>query len=149
MPLRIGRPGTSASKLNDSRRDCAADLSHGVASPSLRERSSNRAHAHRDADADRLHVGLDELHRAVDRQAGVDRAAGRVDVEADVLPCSRIQEVERSRMNLERMRQGRPGLGRGVRADSSLTRLRVHRRPFEGGVVATKLHPTASINSGF
>ena len=44
-----------------------------------------RAHAHRDPDADRLHVGLDELHRVVDRQAGVDRAAGRVDVEADVL----------------------------------------------------------------
>ena len=44
-----------------------------------------RAHAHRDADADRLHVGLDELHRVVDRQACVDRAAGRVDVEADVL----------------------------------------------------------------
>ena len=44
-----------------------------------------RAHAHRDADADRLHVGLDELHRVVDRQAGVDRAAGRVDVERDVL----------------------------------------------------------------
>src|SRR6478609_5659388 len=43
------------------------------------------AHAHRDADADRLHVGLDELHRVVDRQARVDRAAGRVDVKADVL----------------------------------------------------------------
>ena len=36
-------------------------------------------------DADRLHVGLDELHRVVDRQARVDRAAGRVDVERDVL----------------------------------------------------------------
>src|SRR6201999_1585954 len=33
----------------------------------------------------RLHVGLDELHRVVDRQAGVGGAAGRVDVEADVL----------------------------------------------------------------
>ena len=44
-----------------------------------------RAHRHRDADADRLHVGLDELHRVVDRQARVDRAAGRVDVQRDVL----------------------------------------------------------------
>ena len=44
-----------------------------------------RAHRHRDADADRLHVGLDELHRVVDRQARVHRAARRVDVERDVL----------------------------------------------------------------
>ena len=44
-----------------------------------------RAHRHRDADADRLHVGLDELHRVVDRQARVHRAAGRVDVDRDVL----------------------------------------------------------------
>jgi len=29
--------------------------------------------------------GLDELHRVVDREAGVDRAAGAVDVERDVL----------------------------------------------------------------
>ena len=45
-----------------------------------------RAHRHRDADADRLHVGLDELHRVVDREARVDRAAGRVDVDARC-PC--------------------------------------------------------------
>ena len=32
-----------------------------------------------------LHVGLDELHGVVDGQAGVHRAAGAVDVEADVL----------------------------------------------------------------
>ena len=48
-------------------------------------RQQQGAHAHRDADADRLHVGLDELHRVVDRQAGVDRPAGRVDVDRDVL----------------------------------------------------------------
>ncbi len=36
-------------------------------------------------DADRLHVGLDELHRVVDRKARVHRAAGRVDVDRDVL----------------------------------------------------------------
>ena len=33
-----------------------------------------RAHRHRDAAADGRHVGLDELHRVVDRQAGVDDA---------------------------------------------------------------------------
>ena len=44
-----------------------------------------RAHAHRDADADRLHVGLDVLHRVVDREPRVHRPAGRVDVHRDVL----------------------------------------------------------------
>ena len=33
------------------------------------------AHRHRDAHADGLHVGLDELHRVVDREPRVDRAA--------------------------------------------------------------------------
>ena len=36
------------------------------------------------AAADRLHVGRDVLHRVVDREAGVDDAAGAVDVERDV-----------------------------------------------------------------
>ena len=44
-----------------------------------------RPHRHRDPDADRLDLGLDELHRVVDREAGVDRAAGAVDVDRDVL----------------------------------------------------------------
>ena len=44
-----------------------------------------RAHRHRDADARRLHVGADELHRVVDREARVDDAARRVDVDRDVL----------------------------------------------------------------
>ena len=44
-----------------------------------------RSHRHRDPVADRLHVGADELHRVVDRHAGVDRSAGGVDVEVDVL----------------------------------------------------------------
>ena len=44
-----------------------------------------RAHARRLADAQRRHVGLDELHGVVDRQARRNRAAGRVDVEEDVL----------------------------------------------------------------
>jgi hypothetical protein len=43
-------------------------------------RSSDR-HSH----ADRLDLGLDELHRVVDRQPGVDPAAGGVDVDRDVL----------------------------------------------------------------
>ena len=34
--------------------------------------------------ADGGHVVVDELHRVVDRHAGVDRAARRVDVEVDV-----------------------------------------------------------------
>ena len=53
-----------------------------------------RAHAHRDPDADRLHVRLDELHRVVDREARVDRAARRVDVERDVLVRVLGLEVE-------------------------------------------------------
>ncbi len=48
-------------------------------------RQQQRAHRHRDADADRRHVGLDELHRVVDRQARVHGPAGRVDVDRDVL----------------------------------------------------------------
>src|SRR3954468_1426253 len=48
-------------------------------------REQQRAHRHRDPAADRRHVRLDELHRVVDREAGVDRAARRVDVDRDVL----------------------------------------------------------------
>src|SRR3954451_18862116 len=44
-----------------------------------------RAHRHGDADADRLHIGLDEVHRVVDRETRVHGAARRVDVERDVL----------------------------------------------------------------
>src|SRR3954451_8362091 len=44
-----------------------------------------RAHGHRDPAADRRHVGLDEPHRVVDREPGVDHAARRVDVHLDVL----------------------------------------------------------------
>ena len=43
--------------------------------------SEQRAHRHRDAAAGGRDVGLDELHRVVDRQPGVDDAARRVDVE--------------------------------------------------------------------
>jgi hypothetical protein len=44
-----------------------------------------RSHAHRDPGTDRLDVRLDELHRVVDRETGIHRAAGRVDVQVDVL----------------------------------------------------------------
>jgi len=40
---------------------------------------------HGDPGADRRHVEPDELHRVVDRQARVQHAPGRVDVELDVL----------------------------------------------------------------
>jgi hypothetical protein len=40
---------------------------------------------HRHAVANGLHVRLDELHRVVDRHAGIHGPAGRVDVEEDVL----------------------------------------------------------------
>src|SRR5205085_9904302 len=44
-----------------------------------------RAHRHRHAHAHRLDVRPDELHRVVDGKAGIDAAAGRVDVQGDVL----------------------------------------------------------------
>ena len=44
-----------------------------------------RAHRHRDPAHRRGDVGLDEAHRVVDRQPGVDDPARRVDVELDVL----------------------------------------------------------------
>src|SRR4051812_17895052 len=44
-----------------------------------------RTHRHRDADADRRHVRLDEVHRVVDRETRVYGAARRVDVDRDVL----------------------------------------------------------------
>src|SRR5436305_485652 len=43
-----------------------------------------RAHRHRNPVTDRRHVGLDELHRVVDRHAGVNRAARGTDVDGDV-----------------------------------------------------------------
>ena len=45
----------------------------------------NGADRHGDPDAHRAHVRLDELHRVVDREPGVDVAARRVDVERDVV----------------------------------------------------------------
>ena len=45
----------------------------------------HRAHARRHAEAVGRHVAGQELHRVVDRQTRRDRAAGRVDVDVDVL----------------------------------------------------------------
>ena len=61
------------------------ELGSAIRLPLRAAGQQQRAHRHGDADAHRRHVGLDELHRVVDRQPGVDRAAGRVDVERDVL----------------------------------------------------------------
>ena len=44
-----------------------------------------RTQGHCDTDPDCRDLGFDELHRVVDRQAGVDRAARTVDVDRDVL----------------------------------------------------------------
>src|SRR3954451_11553692 len=76
-----GLTGEAARDLVDQ------DLRVGQRHPLLRRATGEQqgTHAHRDADADRRHVGLDELHRVVDREARVDRTAGRVDVDRDVL----------------------------------------------------------------
>src|SRR3954452_17361844 len=51
-----------------------------------------RAHRHRHAAAHRRDVGLDELHRVVDREAGVHDAARAVDVHRDV--AVRVRRLE-------------------------------------------------------
>src|SRR5215203_962016 len=48
-------------------------------------RQKQRAHRSALTQADRHHLGADELHRVVDGHAGGDRAAGAVDVKVDVL----------------------------------------------------------------
>ena len=53
------------------------------------------AHRGRLADAIGGHVAVDELHRVVDRQAGADAAARRIDVQVDVgLGVVRLQEQQ-------------------------------------------------------
>ena len=90
-------------------------LGSAIRLPGAPPGEQQRAHAHRDADADGGHVGLDELHRVVDRQAGVHRAAGRVDVERDVLVgvlALQVQELGHDRG----WRSGRPPACRGRRS---------------------------------
>jgi hypothetical protein len=55
------------------------------------------AHRHGDAHARGGHVRLDELHRVVDREAGVHLAAGGVDVHRDVLVGVDRLEVQQLR----------------------------------------------------
>src|SRR5262245_24236123 len=60
-------------------------------------REDDGPHRHRHADADRLHVRLDELHRVVDREPRVHDAARRVDVDRDVLVGILRLEMEKLR----------------------------------------------------
>ena len=91
VDLDVGRLALEAARgLVDQ--DAAVGQRHPLAGRAAGEQQ--RAHAHRDAEADRLHVGLDELHRVVDREARVDDAAGRVDVERDVLVVVLALEVQ-------------------------------------------------------
>ena len=93
-------------------------------------REKQRAHAHRDPDADRLHVGLDELHRVVDRKARVDRAARRVDVEEDVLVRDRRTPgagAGRSRGSRSGRRRASRGRRCARRAGASRCRTRARR----------------------
>ena len=66
----------------------------GVALPGGAGAEQELAHRGGEAHADGGDVGGRELHRVVDRHAGRDRAAGRVDVEPDVLLGVLPVEVE-------------------------------------------------------
>ena len=57
---------------------------HRVALAGRPGAQQHRRHAGANADAVRRDVAAVELHRVQDRQAGVDLAAGRVDVDRDV-----------------------------------------------------------------
>src|SRR5688500_4560190 len=65
-------------------------------------RQQHRAHRGRLPHADRADVGLDELHRVVDRKAGRHCAARRVDVQVDVLV--RVLGLEQHAMGDEEFR---------------------------------------------
>ena len=67
------------------------------------------AHRGREAHAERGDVVGDVLHRVVDRHAGVDRAAGRVDVEVDV--ADRVFGVEQQHLRADRVGVGVFDLG--------------------------------------
>ena len=65
--------------------DHDAGVRQGEATAFLTGREQDGAHAHRVTDADGRHGAADVLHGVVDREAGVDHAAGAVHVELDVL----------------------------------------------------------------
>jgi hypothetical protein len=66
-------------------------------------REQERSHRRRHSDAQRRHVGLDELHRVVDRKARRDRAPRRVDVEVDVLV--RVFRLEEQHLRNDQVRR--------------------------------------------
>ena len=111
MDLDVGRLALeAAARLMDQ--DPAVGQRHALARRAAGQQQ--RAHAHRHAEADRLHVGLDELHRVVDRQAGVDDAAGRVDVQRDVLVGVLALEVQQLRDDEVRDLDRRSGVPRNT-----------------------------------
>ena len=61
-----------------------AGVGKGITLPFRTRRQQEGPHRRRHPHADRLHVGLDELHRVINAEAGVDTAAGAVDVKRDV-----------------------------------------------------------------
>src|SRR5436190_940474 len=74
----------SAEPLHPRLVDEDAGIGQGVTLALRPRRQQDRGHRGRLADAVGLHVGLDELHRVVNRHPGGDHAAGAVDVQQDV-----------------------------------------------------------------
>ena len=59
-------------------------VGQGIALALGSARKQQRSHAGGHAQADGGHVGVDQLHRVVNRQSGADHAAGTGDVEVNV-----------------------------------------------------------------
>src|SRR3954463_195366 len=99
VDLDVGRlAGESARDLVDQ--DLGVGQRHPLALGAAGQQQG--AHAHGDADADGLHVGLDELHRVVDREARVDRPARRVHVDRDVLV--RVRGLQMKELGYDQVR---------------------------------------------
>ena len=79
--LDVGRlPADAAQHLVDHHLGVRQDVPLALGA----RRQQGRPHARRDADAVRLHVAGDVVHRVVDAHPGRHRPAGRVDVQVDV-----------------------------------------------------------------
>jgi hypothetical protein len=87
--------------------------------PGRAAREDHRGGRHRHPDADRLHVGFDELNRVVDRHPRVRGASGRVDVEADVLV--RILGLEEEELRRDQVRDVVVDLGAEERRSARAT----------------------------
>src|SRR5262245_21795952 len=74
--------------------DQDARVREGEALAVRARRQQHRRRRRRLTDADRLHVGLDVLHRVVDREQRRDLAPGRIDVHRDVLVRVLALEVQ-------------------------------------------------------